>query len=374
MEDAAPAGDADLIAAIRAALVAAGGAIPFARFMAMALYHPAYGYYARGRGTPGRAGADFLTAPETSSFFGRCLAVQVAECWQRCGAPRQFHLWEPGAGAGTLAATLVDALAELDPAAHAAMTYWLDDLSPATGTPRPRTTRGRPPPGFTGVVLTNEFVDALPVHRVRRAGETLEEEYVVWDAGAGAFALRWGVLSTPDLVGEGAIPLAEGHIGDVSLAASEWLRAVAARLARGYVITIDYGDTADALARPGRFPEGSLMCYHRHTANREPLCRVGWQDMTAHVDFTALARAGAAAGLVTLGLTTQAAFLASLGLGEMLYAATQAATDPFAYIVARDAAVRLIEPSAMGRNRVLLQGKSVPPAPPLRGLREPPIW
>lgn len=374
MEDAAPAGDANLIAAIRDAIAGAGGAIPFARFMELALAHPAYGYYASGRGAPGRVGADFLTAPETSPFFGRCLAVQVAECWHRLGEPDVFHIWEPGAGAGTLAATLLDALAELEPAAHAATTYWLDDLSPATETPRPQTARGKPPQGFIGVVLTNEFVDALPVHRVRWVGDALQEEYVIWDADAGAFAARWGAPSTDDLAGEWAIPLDDGDIGEISLAAIDWLRAVAARLARGYVITIDYGDELGKLYLPGRFPQGSLMCYFQHTTNREPLRRVGQQDMTAHVDFTALKRAGMAAGLMPLDLTTQAAFLASLGLGEMLYNATQAATDPFAYIAERDAVVRLIEPSAMGRNRVLLQAKSVPPLPPLRGLSEPPIW
>ena len=115
------------------------------------------------------------------------------------------------------------------------------------------------------------------------------------------------------------------------------------------------------------------MCYYRHTANREPYQRVGAQDMTAHVDFSALKRAGSRAGLTTVGMTTQAAFLASLGLGELLYTATQQATDPFRYINERNAVVRLIEPSAMGRNRVLLQGKAVPSEPRLRGLMEPPI-
>lgn len=145
------------------------------------------------------------------------------------------------------------------------------------------------------------------------------------------------------------------------------------RIEKGYVITIDYGDSAPALYRPGRFPEGSLMCHHRHTANREPYRHVGEQDMTAHVDFSALERAGTRAGLTTLGLTTQAAFLSSLGLGEMLYEATQRATDPFRYIHERNAVVRLIEPSAMGRNRVLLQGKAIPNEPRLCGLAEPPF-
>ena len=115
------------------------------------------------------------------------------------------------------------------------------------------------------------------------------------------------------------------------------------------------------------------MCYYRHTANRDPYQHVGEQDMTAHVDFSALERAGTGAGLTTLGLTTQAAFLSSLGLGEMLYAATQSTSDAFRYINERNAVIRLIEPSAMGRNWVLIQGKAVPTEPPVRGLREQPI-
>jgi SAM-dependent MidA family methyltransferase len=383
MDDSA--GNPALIDAIRAEIAAAGGAIPFARFMTLALTHPVHGYYASGRGAPGRAGADFLTAPETSPYFGRCLAVQIAECWHRLGAPAAFTIWESGAGAGTLALTVLDALAAQDPAAYAAMHYWLDDASPAA-LDRARTLLaahgahiafGAPPIGFVGLLLANEFVDALPVHRVRVSGGEFQEEYVAWDSTSGALVSHWIPASMEKFsmcLRRSGISFAEGQIAEVSLAAVEWIRGVAARMGQGYTIIIDYGDTAERLYRAGRFPEGSLMCYYRHTTNREPLRRVGEQDMTAHVDFTALAGAGDAAGLASLGLTTQAAFLSSLGLGEMLYAATQTATDAFAYMQARDAVVRLIEPSAMGRNRVLLQGKAVPTDPPLMGLAEPPIW
>lgn len=380
------AGNPELIAIIRAEIMDAGGRISFARYMEFALAHPVYGYYASGRGAPGREGADFLTAPETSPYFGRCLAVQVAECWYRLGTPAHFTIWEPGAGAGTLARTLLDALRELDADAYAATTYWLDDLSPpsldrASDALRAHITAGRiasgaPETGFVGVILSNEFVDTFPVHRVRMHNERIEEQFVRWDDVSQSFGVEWVKPAAPafaEYFAASDVSLVEGQIAEVCLAVTPWVEAIAHRISQGYVITIDYGDTADALYRPSRFPDGSLMCYHHHTANREPLKYIGEQDMTAHVDFSALMRTGVAAGLTTLGLTTQAAFLTSLGLGEMLYEATQAATDAFRYINERNAVIRLIEPSAMGRNRMLLQGKHVPTDPPLRGLIEPPI-
>ncbi len=383
--DTTQTGNPHLIAAIRAAIAKAGGRITFAEYMRLALAHPAHGYYAMGRGAPGRAGADFLTAPETSPFFGRCLAVQVAECWRLLGQPDTFAVWEPGAGAGTLARTALDALTADDPGAYAACVWWLDDLaSPALARARDalrahevagRVQWGAPPVSFSGMVLTNEFADALPVHRVCMTADGLREQYVGWDDTGEHFSDTWAAPSTAALaahfVVEG-VTLAGGQIAEVSLAASAWMGTVAARLGQGYVLTIDYGDEATALYRPGRFPDGSLICYRAHTANREPFMYVGEQDMTAHVDFTALMRAGEAAGLLTLGLTTQAALLASLGLGEMLYAATQTATSAPAYVMQRNAAVRLIEPGAMGRFRALFAGKGVPATPP-QGLREHPI-
>ncbi len=377
-------GNPDLIATIRAAIADAGGQMPFARYMEIALTHPVHGYYASGHGAPGREGADFLTAPETSPYFGRCLAVQVAECWRLLDAPTAFTIWEQGAGIGTLARTLLDTLQETDPAAYAATTYWLDDVSPhalirarsAIADHAGHIAWGAPPMGMIGVVLANEFVDALPVHRVRVTHSDMEEAFVVWDEKRAMFAERWATPSTPQLaqtLAADGVTLNEGQIAEICLAANVWIADVAARLATGYVLIIDYGDVAPALYRPSRFPEGSLMCYYRHTANRLPYMHIGEQDMTAHVDFSALERAAGAAGLTTLGLTTQASFLTSLGLGEMLYTATQEATNAVRYIAERNAVVRLIEPSAMGRNRVLLLGTTVPMEPQPRGLTEPPI-
>jgi len=377
-------GNPDLIAIIRAAIADAGGRIPFARYMEIALTHPVHGYYASGRGAPGREGADFLTAPETSPYFGRCLAVQVAECWHLLERPVGFTVWEHGAGTGTLARTILDALQQTDLGAYAATTYWLDDVAPlslvrarsALAGHADHIACGAPPMGSVGMALANEFVDALPVHRVRLACGRLEEAFVVWEDERSGFAESWASPSTTHLAetleADHAI-LEEGQIAEVGLADVAWIADVAARFDKGYVLIVDYGDVAPALYRPGRFPDGSLMCYYQHTANRLPFAHVGTQDMTAHVDFTALERAANAAGLTTLGLTTQASLLASLGLGEMLYAATQRAANAAQYILERNAVVRLIEPSAMGRNRVMLLGKNVPTEPRPRGLTEPPI-
>ncbi len=377
-------GNPDLIAVIRAAIADAGGRIPFARYMKLTLAHPVHGYYASGRGAPGREGADFLTAPETSPYFGRCLAAQIAECWRLLGAPPTFTIWEHGAGRGTLAHTLLDTLRETETAVYAATTYWLGDLSRASlaharfavAGHADHVAWGAPAAGMIGVVLANEFVDALPVHRIRIADGELRECFVTWDAERVTFSEEWAAPSDPDLarmIAEEDVSLPDGQIAEVCLAITPWISEVSRRIDAGYVLIIDYGDVAPALFRPGRFPQGSLMCYYRHTANRQPYRHVGEQDMTTHVDFTALERAANRAGLATLGLTTQASLLASLGLGEMLFAATQQGTDAVRYINERNAVVRLIEPSAMGRNRVLLLGKNVPMEPRLRGLTEPPI-
>ncbi len=377
-------GNPDLIAIIRAAIADAGDRIPFARYMELALTHPVHGYYASGRGAPGREGADFLTAPETSPFFGRCLAVQLAECWRLLGQPASFTVWEHGAGTGTLARTILDALQETDPAVYTATTYWLDDVAPLSlararsnvADHADRLASGAPPREMIGVIVANEFVDALPVHRVRLSDGELQEAFVAWDEERAAFAETWSAPSSARLaetLDAERIALEADQTVEICLAASAWIANIAARLNKGYVLILDYGDVASALYRPGRFPEGSLMCYYRHTANRMPFAHVGEQDMTSHVDFTALERAADAAGLTTIGLTTQASLLASLGLGELLYAATQRATNAVRYIAERNAVVRLIEPSAMGRNRVLLLGKNVPTEPRPRGLTEPPI-
>ena len=390
-------GNPALIEAIRAELAAAGGRMTFARFMELALYHPEHGYYLAPERRPGRGG-DFLTAPETHPFFGMALARQVAECWERLGRPDPFTVREYGAGVGGLAYDLIAGLSEEAPAAAAALRYRLVEPN------RHRRTQAlaamaevgldrvvaaeeippdRDPEPIVGVALANEVADALPVHRLvwrdgGMAGGGLRERWVVWRDGAGGgFGEEEGELSAEARAGDPAgmlraagIALADGDAIDFGPAAAAWFAGVGRGLARGYAIAIDYGYETRQLYRDHRLA-GTVRAYRRHTVTDDPFRHVGRQDLTAHVDFSALRRAGEAAGLTFAGFTTQGAFLASLGLGDLL---VRLQADPTTtaqeYLATQAAVLRLIDPGGMGRFGVLIMAKDAPVEPPLRGFSE----
>ena len=385
---AAPSGDEgrpELVAAIRAELDAAGR-LTFARFMELALYHPTHGYYLAPERRPGRGG-DFLTAPETHPFFGVTLARQIAECWERLGRPAPFTVREDGAGVGGLAYDIVAGLSTEAPATAAALRYRMVEPNPHRRaqalaamaevgladivTAEPPPPAGTNPDPIVGVALANEVADALPVHRLVRRGRRLRERYVVWRHEVGAFGEAEGDLSppvrdVPDYLAAEGVVLADGDAVDVSPAAAEWFAGLGHGLRRGYAIVIDYGYPATELYRAHRLG-GTVRAHHRHTVTDDPLRRVGEQDITAHVDFTALRRAGEAVGLRDAGFTTQGAFLASLGLGDLLVDLQQdPATTSAQYLAARAAALRLIDPGGMGRFGVLIMARGAPVAPPLR--------
>lgn len=388
-----PPGNLALIAIIREEIAACGGRMPFARFMELALYQPVHGYYLAPERRPGRGG-DFLTAPEVHPFFGFALARQIAECWERLDRPASFVVREYGAGVGGLAYDVIAGLSEERPELAAALHYQLLEpnqhrrrqamaamaeagLAGRVSAADPATVADQAP--ITGVILANEVADALPVHRLIVREATLKECYVRWDDGEDGFAEVEAAPSDPalaaslrqDLLHQGVAPR-EGDRLDVSPAAAAWFGDVAAGLERGYAIIIDYGYAAPELYRDHRLT-GTLRGYTEHTVNDDPFRLVGLQDLTAHVDFTALERAGQAAGLVTAGLTTQGAFLASVGLGDFLVRLQQEPeTDPATYYRAQAAVFRLIDPGGMGRFSVLLMAKDAPVEPPLLGLREAP--
>jgi SAM-dependent MidA family methyltransferase len=337
------------------------GPITFARFMERALTEPGLGYYATSSTRP-TPGGDFVTAPELHPFFGRCVARQLTEIWERLGEPATFTVREWGAGRGTLAAAVTAGL-EADRSPMLAALRWqprdLRDPEEADG-------QGT----FRGAVVANEFLDALPVHRLVCQGGALRERYVAWRDGW--FADADGPPSTPRLAAHlaaDAVSLAEGQLAEVCLAAPAWIAHGVRDLDRGVVLLIDYGHPAAELYAPRRMA-GTLLTYRGQATGRDPYAAVGRQDLTAHVDFTAIERAATGAGLDRLGTTTQAEFLAGLGLGELLSTlGRDRRTDPQDYVMARSAVGRLLDPRHLGGFGVLIYGRGVPAAPPLAGLR-----
>ncbi|HEV2107485.1 MAG TPA: SAM-dependent methyltransferase [Thermomicrobiales bacterium] len=386
-------GNPALVALIREEIAAAGGRITFARFMNLALYHPRHGYYLAAERRPGRGG-DFLTAPELHPFFGFALARQIADCWERLDRPESFVVREYGAGVGGLAYDVIAGLTEERPEIARALRYQLLEPNPhrrgqammamaevgladRVSADDPDFALAQDP--ITGVILANEVVDALPVHRLIVRNESMREAYVTWNDEPPGFAEVEGEPSEPalgeslwdDLTARG-VQLQEGDRLDVSPAAGSWFAGVTNRLERGYTIIIDYGYAAPELYRGHRLA-GTVRAYSQHSVTDDPFKRIGQQDLTAHVDFTALERAGQEAGLVSAGLTTQGAFLASLGLGDFLVRMQQdPATDPETYFRAQAAVYRLIDPGGMGRFSVLMMARDAPVEPPLRGFRETP--
>lgn len=361
--------DAGLVQRIRDE-IAATGPMPFARFMALALTDPEGGYYRAAEARPGRGG-DFLTAPELHPIFGATLSTGLMEIWDRLERPSPFTIREHGAGTGALAVAILDAID--DDAVRLAVRYEPVDVDPrrldafretltaaghgaALGAP----TDDVP---VTGVVLANEVLDALPVHRVRRRGADLRELAVAVDADG---ALREAEIepTTPTLAArleaEG-VELVDGQTAEICLSLDAWIAEAAAPLARGIVLLIDYGAPATELYDPVRRRDGTLRAYLRHRVHHDPYVHIGRQDLTAHVDVTAVERAAQAAGLTTIGITTQAEALMGLGIQERLQSIqADPATTMAEYTLVRASLMRLLDPAAMGRFRVMAFGRDWP--------------
>lgn len=363
--------EAGLAERIRA-VIRAGGPMPFARFMELALYDPDGGYYRGAAARPGRGG-DFVTAPELHPIFGATLASAVREAWDRLGRPDPFAVVEHGAGTGALALPLLRAIE--DPALRTAIRYRPVEVDPrrveafeaglsAAGFADVLDGPGADP--LPGVVVANEVLDALPVHRVRRRAGTLREIAVGLDP-AGAWTELEIDPTTPALAARLAaerIDLAEGQTVEVCLAVDEWVAGAAAGISRGLLVVIDYGAPAIDLYDPGRRPDGTLRAYVRHQVHDDPYRHVGRQDLTAHVDVTAVERAAAAAGLTTIGITTQAEALVGLGIEDRLRAVqADPATTLEEYTLLRAALMRMLDPAAMGRFRVMVFGRDWPDDP-----------
>jgi SAM-dependent MidA family methyltransferase len=327
----------------------AGGWISFVRYMDLALYAPGLGYYTGAAQKFGIAG-DFVTAPEISPLFGRCLARQLAAVLADTGG----SLLELGAGTGNLAIQL---LPELDRLKKLPERYAILELSPELRDRQQQAVLTLPsdlacrvvwldtlPERFTGVVFGNEVLDAIPVHLVRWNEGDPVEMGVVAEKGN----LAWGVRPPSDaslLAAASRLELPPGYISEINLSGPALIRSLGDRLDLGLLLFIDYGFGRAEYYHPQR-GRGTLMCHYRHRAHDNPFLLPGLQDITAHVDFTAVAEAGVEVGLRLLGYTSQANFLISCGITELL--AQSSPSESASYLPQAAAAQKLLSPSEMG--------------------------
>ena len=338
--DSVSAGLPALPRLIRRAVDTAGGWLPFDRFMALALYAPGLGYYARSSrqfGAMPASGSDFVTAPEMSPLFGAALARQVGQALDASGTD---ELWEFGAGSGALAAQLLQVLGE------GVRRYTIVDLS---GALRARQRERLAPFGdrvrwldalpdtMRGVVIGNEVLDAMPVQVLHWDGRAWSERGVVVSGAGFAFADRPTVLRPP--VDAAFVP---GTTTEIHPQAEAFVRTLADRLECGVAFFIDYGFPDVEYYLPERVG-GTLMCHRAHRADAQPLVEVGDKDITAHVNFSAIALAAQDAGFEVLGYTSQARFLLNCGLAPLMAEAQQSSDWP-----ALAAAQKLIAEHEMG--------------------------
>ncbi len=349
-----------LIALIAAEIAAAGGMISFARFMELALYAPGLGYYSAGARKFGRGG-DFVTAPELGHLFARAIARQVAQCVEA----GLRDILEIGAGTGRFARNLLAELAARDrlPRRYLILETSAGLKSRQRELLHHELERGAVdiawidalPSAFDGLILANEVLDAMPVHRVAtRDGMLLEHCVALGESGA----LQWSERPAAEPLRVAAAPLKlppHDYVTELPLAAQAYTRTLASRLRRGVALFVDYGFAAHEYYHPQR-AMGTLMCHYRHRAHDDPLALVGLQDITAHVDFSAIARAGSETGLNVLGYASQARFLVNCGITEILSAADPA--DPAAYLPLAAEAQTLLSPAEMGELfKVIALGK-----------------
>ena len=355
--------------------VAARGKIPFVEFMAACLYEPGLGYYT----SPGRkvgAEGDFYTSSNVHQVFGRLIARELSRMWESLGEPPLFEAVEVGAGNGRLASDILDSTAEFNPRFYSALTYRLIEAEPSLEAAQrtllaqhdAKTAWSTPTQlmegaiSFTGCILSNELIDSFPVHVVEMTRDGLREIFVT--AVNGELMEISDLPSTPGLeqhLRNEGIVLHEGQRAEVNLAATRWLTAAANALQRGFILTIDYGYVADELYAPAR-KNGTLLCYHRHTIEENPYVRLGQQDMTSHVDFTALSMTGESLGLETVWFGEQYRFLMGAGMMEEILALEAQAGSDEERLKNRLALKKLILPDGgMGDTfKVLIQTKGLP--------------
>lgn len=365
------------------------GPMSFARFMELALYDVPHGYYMTKKAEPDLSSSDrigwdgdYFTAPELSPILAKTLVRQILAIDDQLNHPPQFTFMEIGAGNGTFAFDFIQECRTIASDFSHRLSYQIIERSSHLQS-RQAARLSALGQGWgeehlswksaieevdsnsiTGVVFSNELVDALPVHRVRMADQRLHEICVSYKSGRFVECLDHRL--SPELIKyleTHKVALSEGQTSELHLAAEVWMKHVARLLRRGIVVTVDYGHTHRDYYRSDR-KDGTFLCYHRHAISTDPYVRVGEQDMTAHVNFSALASVGMTHGLDFVGLTTMANWLIGLGVEELVRDQDPESDDVRAL-------THLLRPHGMGTTfKVLVQRKGME-AFALQGLRYP---
>ena len=352
--------------------IATHGPIPFCQFMTEALYHPTAGYYSSEHARIGRDG-DFFTSVSVGALFGKLLAIQFAEMWERLDRPAVFTIVEQGANRGDFARDVLDALRSTAPDCFAATAYTIIEPAAALrgvqgaalaefGNEKvcwPGSLEALAP--FTGVHFSNELIDAFPVHRIVRSGGSWLEQYV--DFHDERFVFVNGPISSGALKARLRLlpELPDGYETEVNIAALEWIGCLAPRLTRGFVLAIDYGFAREEYYRRER-SSGTLSAYAAHRREPDPLARPGEIDLTAHVDFTSLVERAENVGFHTRGFTDQHHFM--VGLGKSYF------TDGATSLPELSAFKMLMHPNLMGSSfKVLCLEKGIAGDSPLAGFQ-----
>jgi SAM-dependent MidA family methyltransferase len=352
--------------------------ITFAEYMELVLYHPQHGYYASNSEQISKSG-DFLTSPHLADDFGEMLAIGLYQIWQILGEPQPFSIVEMGAGQGLLAAQILGYSQHEYPDFFRSIDYIIIETAPAMiGAQQSRLQdlpvrwcdwEDIPDRSIVGCFLSNELIDAFPVHQVIVTKDNLQEIYVTVGEKDRVFNESIDELSTDKIAKYWQLNqinllsdrYPDGYRTEVNLAALDWLEQVHTKLQRGYIISIDYGYSADRYYNPMR-SQGTLQCYYQHAHHNDPYINIGNQDLTAHVDFTALQNQGEFLGLHTVGFTQQGLFLMALGLGKRIAAISSSSGEIQSLLQRRQNLHQLIDPIGLGKFGVLIQSQGLKPA------------
>jgi SAM-dependent MidA family methyltransferase len=358
--------------------------ITFAEYMELVLYHPQAGYYASDAERISESG-DFLTAPHLAVDFGQMVAIQLHQTWEILAHPSSFNIVEMGAGQGLLAAQILEYSQREYPEFFQAIDYIIVETAPAMIAAQQLKLQAFPVrwcqwdeipnSSIVGCFLSNELIDAFPIHLVTRVAGKLQEVYVTQNLDD-RFSEEIGELSTDRLHEYWQLnqidlltnKYPDRYLTEVNLAALDWLETVSRKLQRGYIISIDYGYTADRYYNPMR-SQGTLQCYYQHAYHNDPYINIGNQDLTAHVDFTALQNHGELLGLKNVGFIQQGMFLMALGLGDRIATISDRSGDIQSLLSRRQNLHQLIDPMGLGKFGVLIQSKGLTAAEAARSLR-----